>query len=187
MPDKLEIMRAISTGLNEIDRKTLRPERETKWTCAILSKLCMIGRQQFQYRTRASSDDAHNTEWLYDLVWLRYNDNPDRQLLDVPLAAECEWGAYDSPGGIRDDFQKLLLAQAGVRVMIYSGLRRPPDHPKQHLYSLPTAKRLATHIREFNSRAENAWLLAAWENDADNRKSWFRFFTIENNQVIPFP
>ena len=170
--DQLKIMRAISTGLNEIDRKALRPETETKWTRAVLSKLCMIGRQQFQYRTRASSDDAHDTEWLYDLVWLRYGDGLDNQLLDVSLAAECEWGAYDSHGGIRDDFQRLLLAQASVRLMIYSGLRPLPGHPRQRLYSCPMANRLATHIEAFNRPCiGDAWLLAAWENDPDNKNS----------------
>ena len=183
-----EIMRSIATGLNEIDRNTLKPETETKWTSAVLSKLCAIGQQQFQCKTRAQNPAAADTEWLYDLVWLRYSDGLDKQLLDVPLAAECEWGAYDSRGGIRDDFQRLLLAQASVRLMIYSGLRPLPDYPQQRLYSCPTASRLATHIEAFNRpRTGDAWLLAAWENDADNQNSWFRFFTIKNGQAVSFP
>ena len=35
------------------------------------------------------------------------------------------------------------------------------------------------------SRAEDAWLLAAWERNANG---WsFRYFTIEMNAAIPFP
>ena len=40
------------------------------------------------------------------------------------------------------------------------------------------AERLAERVREFNgSRAEDAWLLAAWEGTRENW--WFRYFTIE--------
>ena len=48
------------------------------------------------------------------------------------------------------------------------------------------AERLAERVREFNgSRAEDAWLLAAWEKSDDDW--WFRCFTIEMNAAIPFP
>ena len=41
-------------------------------------------------------------------------------------------------------------------------------------------------VREFKgSRAEDAWLLVAWEGSTDDW--WFRYFTIEMNAAIPFP
>ena len=48
------------------------------------------------------------------------------------------------------------------------------------------AERLARKVREFKgSRAEDAWLLAAWEGSNDDWR--FRYFTIEMNAAIPFP
>ena len=52
-------------------------------------------------------------------------------------------------------------------------------------HSEEIAERLAGKVREFNgSRAEDAWLLAAWEGT--NAEWSFRYFTIEMNAAIPF-
>ena len=77
-----------------------------------------------------------------------------------------------------EDFEKLLLARAGVRLMIFDGNYKPG--------SKGIAEQLAGRVREFNgSRAEDAYLLAAWERNANG---WsFRYFTIEMNAAIPFP
>ena len=44
------------------------------------------------------------------------------------------------------------------------------------------AEQLAGRIREFKgSRAEDAWLFAAWERNNDEEKGWsFRYFTIDD-------
>ena len=58
-------------------------------------------------------------EWLYDFTCLEYKHNDDGGWLKgIPVVAECEWGNKDCIG---DDFQKLLLARADVRVMIFNG------------------------------------------------------------------
>ena len=85
MPGQLEIMHTISTGLNEINRNTLRPETETKWTHAVLSKLCTIGQHRFQCKTRATNPDANDTEWLYDLVWLRYRPSNNIVVIECQM------------------------------------------------------------------------------------------------------
>ena len=67
--------------------------------------------------------------------------------------------------------------RARVRLMIFDGTYEPG--------SKEIAERLARRVREFNgSRAEDAWLLAAWEK-SDRRWSC-RYFTIEMNAAIPF-
>ena len=59
-----------------------------------------------------------------------------------------------------EDFEKLLLARAGVRLMIFDGNYKPG--------SKGIAEQLAGRVREFNgSRAEDAYLLAAWERNAN--------------------
>lgn len=55
-------------------------------------------------------------EWLYDLVWRRLDAN--RNLIGVPLAVEIEV-SDSSLGGIRYDFNKLLQAQAGHKLMVF--------------------------------------------------------------------
>ena len=70
-------------------------------------------------------------------------------------------GEWRNEGDIKDDFEKLLLARAGGRLMIFTGLSESR--------SKKTAERLARMVREFNgSRAEDAWLLAAWEGSNDD-------------------
>ncbi len=120
MPGKFEIMRAVQKDLNSLE--VGEGESDTVWTTAVKTKLCKIGRDRFGCKVCASGvDKADFGEWLYDVTWLEYEKN-DRgklvNLVDAPLVAECEWG---NKGDIEDDFEKLLLARAGVRLMIFDG------------------------------------------------------------------
>ena len=174
MPGKFEIMRAVREGLNSLE---VTPTDD--WTKVVLTKLCEIGRGRFGYSVYARKNEVNEAyrdggEWLYDVTWLEY-EKSDRGLVDAPLIAECEWGNFEA---IVDDFEKLLLAREGVRLMVFGGNKKPG--------SKEIAERLAERVREFNgSRAEDAWLLAAWERSDDDW--WFRYFTIEMNAAIPFP
>ena len=88
MPGKLEIMRAIQKGLNglEIDK----PESDTKWTEAVKTKLCEIGRGRFGLKVCAGGvADCDYGEWLYDVTWLEY-ERDNGPLVDAHLVAECE-------------------------------------------------------------------------------------------------
>ena len=177
MPGKFEIMRAVQRGLNSLEVD--KAESDTIWTKAVKTKLCEIGRGRFGYRVHARTnevDEAYRDggEWLYDVTWLEY-EKSGRGLVDAPLIAECEWGDFED---IVEDFEKLLLARAGVRLMVFDGNYKPG--------SKEIGERLAGKVREFNgSRAEDAWLLAAWERSDDG---WsFKYFTIEMNAAIPAP
>ena len=100
------------------------------------------------------------------------------------MVAECEWGR---PERINDDFDKLLLARASVRLMICEGNRKCGSNPTKQV-----TEELARRIREFtDSRAEDAWLLAIYEDNRDdlpkgsNKKEWqFRYFTFGRNFAI---
>lgn len=183
LPEKLEIKRAIRDGLDDINRP--EPENDTAWTRAILTKLCQIGRNRFGCKVGAEKskvDKAHRDwgEWLYDVTWLRYDNDRHEHLIDVPLVAECEWAGLR---GIRDDFHKLLLARADVRLMIYNGRREGTNRPG----SQAIAQRLAGSVREFRyCQAEDAWLLAGWENQNVSSDQEFRFsyFTIDRNGAV---
>jgi hypothetical protein len=72
-----------------------------------------------------------NVEWLYDLHWYSEAEPTCYKLLRMHLVVECEWdwerkeekrganGQRDPYGAIKYDFQKLLVANADLRLMIY--------------------------------------------------------------------
>ena len=172
-------MRAVREGLDSLEVN--RAASDTAWTRAVKTKLCEIGRGRFDYKVGASNVPRANCdygEWLYDVTWLEYEKSGRGELVGAHLAAECEWG---NVGDIEEDFEKLLLARAGVRLMIFGGNYKP--------LSKGIAERLAEKVRKFNgSRAEDAWLLAAWERSENSDKGWvFKYFTIELNAAVLFP
>ena len=186
MPGKSEIMRAVQDGLNSL--KVDKSWTDVDWTPAVKTKLCKIG-QEFGCKVGARADEVDEAdrdygEWLYDVTWLEYERErdglkwPATALIEALLVAECEWGRGKNLEYIVEDFEKLLLARADVRLMIFDGNHKPG--------SKEIAERLAGKVREFkSSRAEDTWLLAAWEGGNDD---WsFRYFTIEMNAAIPFP
>ena len=175
-------MHAVREGLNNLKIYNLESTRE--WTRAVKTELCEIG-SRFDYKVGASGvNNGGFGEWLYDVTWLKYECErdglkwPATALIKVPLVAECEWGVDENLEYIIEDFEKLLLARADVRLMIFDGNQEPG--------SKETADRLARKIRLFDSTEEgDAWLLAAWEG---SNQDWsFRYFTIKANQTVPFP
>ena len=59
-------------------------------------------------------------EWIYDLS---IQDVQDGRWSNVVIA-ECEWG---DAGAIRDDFEKLVVGRAALRVMVYENHYAEPD------------------------------------------------------------
>jgi len=66
-----------------------------------------------------------NREWLFDLHW--YTDGTDDySIKSLPLVAECEWNpkrkgdAKTYYGGVKYDFQKLIVSNANLRLMIFT-------------------------------------------------------------------
>ena len=172
MLDSFEIIHAVRDGLDNL--QVGAAESNVVWTKAIKTELCRIGRScKFRCKVGAHAREVPKSnrdygEWLYDVTWLEYDG--DGCVTDAHLVAECEWG---SGTDIDEDFQKLLLARATVRLMIFDG-NYERGSPK-------IADHLACQVRRFNrSRNEDAWLLAAWERTGQNERGWsFRYFTVE--------
>ena len=105
---------------------------------------------------------------------------PDRRpvLCNAHLVAEWEWRGL---GANYDDFEKLLLARASSRVLIFDG-----DHFNlADGSSEEFAGRLAARVNEFEHYLdEDARLLVSWETiGSKNPNEWwrFRYFTIEES------
>ena len=87
------------------------------WTRVIQSRLCRAGQALKYYVCTSGVAQANRGEWLFDQVWMNWTHNTPRQLERISLAVECEWDRkWDE---IFYDFEKLLVARADVRLMIF--------------------------------------------------------------------
>ena len=137
------------------------------WTKEIKTRLCRIGKEKLGYYTCASQVDkkfVDHGEWLFDVAWLDW-EKKDKKLKSVPLVVESEWGDLDH---IRDDFQKLLVARADIRLMVCDAgwVGKGDGRAKE------TAKQLRAWINAFKgNQPGDTYLLVAWKRDA-NSKRW---------------
>ena len=125
--DDFPTRRQLQYVLNSLVRQArIRGGWDTRtWTHQIKAKLVQLGKKAgYQTCTNGKVQGAQwDKEWLYDLAWVQASDRFIVQ--DVFLVAEIEWGKTRA---IQYDFQKLLLARADCRVMIFDdtdGLHEP--------------------------------------------------------------
>ena len=106
----------------QVEREMLMLETTNRdptedFTKLVLTALCKAGRY-FEYKVWASRvDNEHKSggEWLYDVTWGEVDEN--QCLKSIPLVAECEWGNAEA---FLEDFEKLLVAKADLKIMVYS-------------------------------------------------------------------
>ena len=108
---------------------------------------------------------------LWDHCW--HQKDKTGCLKTVPLVAECEWGGNNGLGKkfekVRTDFEKLLMARALVRVMIY-------DSGQKEGSAQEFAEKLRKSVEKFDdSQPGDTYLLIA----AEGYKADFKFFKIE--------
>ena len=127
------------------------------WTTQVKAAICDACRPTDQsnevYLYAQDVPNADAGEWLFDVTCLHYDD--EGYLLRVPLIAECEWGNEDE---IADDFQKLIVSGADVRVMVFDGT---------YWNSSDSAFRfLCAYLAAFEGVEVDAdYLLAAWTSE----------------------
>lgn len=158
-----EIRSAIRAGLESLD---IHSREEWKaFTRAFKTRLCEIGKER-DYQVAASSvEKVDYGEWLYDVTWLDYDSE---YLRNVPLVAEVEWG---NPSRIGDDFEKLLVARADLKLMIFAG----PPPGTEAIFD-----RMVRQIEAFRYPPErdDTWLIGAVEWDGEIERGWrLRWFT----------
>ena len=164
-PDK--IIQEILQRFKTLERADISKWNKTQRTSKVLTALCKIGKEHCSvFASRHFVDEQHRNggEWLYDITWCEYKN---KLLQSVPLVAECEWGTL---GAIKDDFDKLILARAAVRVMVYDG-----GYSKDGAEGI--ANDLCRRVGAFEgNRPGDTYLLAGY--DKDESSSWFRYFKI---------
>jgi hypothetical protein len=87
------------------------------WTKEIKKRLAGMGNSYGYAASVGGFRDEHEPEWLFDLVWYKEEGKGENaRLIEVPLVVESEWNLHF--GHIKYDFEKLLVANAGLRLMI---------------------------------------------------------------------
>lgn len=158
------LIEGLCTALDKVPKKPyLRYEdRRGPWTREVKTALCRWGVNQGFYACAHSVKDRFRDlpkkkrpryEWLFDVTCLTYRG---RYLDRVPLVAECEWG---NENDIHDDFEKLLVARAEIRVMVFDADQLPKGDK---------FRKFEKYVRRFGStRPEDTYLLAAYSEEQD--------------------
>ena len=161
----VEIIRPALDGLD-----TPLAASRSQWTLDIKIALDDAGRKNGNWICVAGlpADPAFRSgEWLYDMCWLTYQPDGDEFLLEAVLVMECEWDS--NVEYLNEDFQKLLLARAAVRLMIFDG-----GDPAG---AFKTASYLARQVAAFrDSGDDNTCLFAGWVADNSERGWSFRWY-----------
>jgi hypothetical protein len=129
----------------------------TQRTKAVKQALVDLAKK-YGCKTAASQcKTEQESEWLYDVVWFQSDDSND--LIDVPLVVESEWLGENN---LKDDFQKLLVARAKHRLMVFQG--RSEKEVRMIFDSM------RGWIRKYHGTAkEDRYLLAGWTGSDTNR------------------
>lgn len=113
--------KTLERGLNDLAEEASRSGwSDTEWTRRVKQLLTELGKDK-SYEVAVTGEGCtwgakggKGSEWMCDVVWADLNE--DELIRSIPLAAECEWGTKQD---VWDDFQKLLIIRAAVRVMIF--------------------------------------------------------------------
>mgnify|MGYP003357572629 CR=1 FL=1 len=146
-----DIAKSIIEAIGGIDQAFYNSKRREK-TTMVMERLTQLGDNKGHkvyshslsegFRQK-SGDIFVNREWLYDLVWYEDDQNKFYTIKKTLLTAESEW-AYKRPkdkidnkyGAIKYDFQKLLLSNAELKLMIFRVSGKTKQDIKQKLIDL---------------------------------------------------
>jgi len=90
---------------------------DAEWTYRIKEAIGRQGKENYSVCT-AGFPRTYESEWLFDLVWYAQNDDFYTSLV---LACEIEWKTHKDC--ILYDFEKLLVARAKYRLMVFQSLQ----------------------------------------------------------------
>jgi len=124
----------------------------------------------WQTAANQCEDADEKCEWLYDVLCYRADEGKE-SMTEVPLVAESEWG---EEGAIVEDFDKLLVARATYRVMVFRA-----DSPKS---VDDLVEKMRKRIENFRGTAGDRFLFAGWVGNPESR-FFFKLHVVD--QSIP--
>jgi hypothetical protein len=127
-----------------------------RWTQMIKKGLVSLGEKHGYHAYASQCENPDRPEWLYDVTWIQVGQGKQQLLVaDSPLVAEIEWSSKE--GDIMDDFQKLLLARADTRLMVFEA-----KNPK---IGMERTEKLIEQIRAYShTQAGDYYVLACLDN-----------------------
>lgn len=114
-PDIPALAVRIEVFLTDLPGQLPPGHSNTKWTTRIKSGIGQIGLEAGLLATASGYPTPKDREWLYDLIW--FQNSPEKHLERLVMALESEWSR--DPDEILYDFEKLLVARAPLKVMIF--------------------------------------------------------------------
>ena len=146
--------------------------RNIKWTQVVLTTLCKSGKD-LGFTTWASIPNS--SEWLYDVTWCKHAS--DKMLESIPLVAECEWGSIEL---IQEDFEKLLVARARVRVMVCdSETARLPGKTDA------VVEKIREWIGAFHGNPGDTYLIVVFVYGEDRRFRYYKILANDDRGQLP--
>ena len=146
----MTVVDEIKAVLDHVAETTSVTELGRVWTANVISGLKEVGVRK-GYRVYGSKCESDGHEWVFDLCWLEYTDG---WLKSMPLALESEWHGWSNA---QDDFQKLLIARAELKVFVFSA--RTVEKATQDL------RDLRRYVAEFKGPGPDGdYLLCCWCN-----------------------
>ena len=111
-----QLLKEIREGFNDVQNKDIKGYKN--WTNAFKDVLLKIGKKEGFKVCTSSLLNKDYGEWLFDLCW----SNEEKGVLrELKLICEIEW--KEKIDHIIDDFQKLSVGKADLKIMIvqYNG------------------------------------------------------------------
>ena len=149
----------LDATLNEIAGQAERAEKEwstREWTRRVKNALIQLGTEGGY--TPCPNPQYGWGEFLYDVTWLQ-TAGENFRVSDVLLVAEIEWG---NRGDVWDDFQKLLVARADVRVMIFEGYKGLLEKLRAHTIQFAKNGNGDRYLLAQYLAAERRFAVEAW-------------------------
>lgn len=109
------IEKAIVDAIEAIPSQFPAGARDALWTQAVKRQLGNLGEQVGCSVCTSGFRGCFDGEWLFDLCW--YINSSEGRLLRLLLAAESEWSR--DLKAVRYDFEKLLVAKAQLKLMVF--------------------------------------------------------------------
>ena len=167
---KLQSM--IRGALDQVNDELIQANvNDSVWTKKIKESLVRLGNNQKLklkcYASGVKGEGVSSGEWLYDLCWIRFEDN---QIASIELIMESEW--IRSFKEVRDDFQKLVQARATLRLMIWQA--KSSNDMEKH------RDVLVRQIQAFRaSQQDDSYLFSCWVAD-DQKFAHYAYPPVEN-------